>query len=89
MASAFDMNPVAAESRLSSSDAWAAAQPGSGIGSPRVGAYTAPLMAAILARRTVEQATAEARVVTNIVSREVSVATVEVNEAANSSALTT
>jgi hypothetical protein len=89
MASKFEMDPAGTESGLSSSDASAGTQPGSGLGSLRIGAYTTPLVGAILGTQAVKQATAEVRVVTNAVSREVSVNAVEVTEATNSGALTT
>ena len=89
MPSKFEMDPAGTESGLSSSDASAAAQPSSGLGSLRVGAYTTPLMGAVLGAQAVRQASAEVRVVTNTVSREFSVATVETTEATNSGALTT
>lgn len=89
MASKFDMDPAGTESGLSSSDASAGTQPGSGMGSLRIGAYSTPLVGAILGTQAVKQASAEGRVVTNAVSREVSVTAVEVAEADNSGALTT
>ena len=89
MASKFDMDPAGTESGLSSSDASAGAQPGSGMRSVQPGAYTTPLVGAILGTQAVKQASAEGRVVTNTVSREVSVTAVEVAEADNSGALTT
>ena len=89
MASKFDMDPGGTESGLSSSDASAAAQPGLGLGSVRLGAYATPLVGAVLGTQAVRQASAEGRVVTNTVSREFSVATVETTEATNSGALTT
>jgi hypothetical protein len=89
MASKFDMDPAGTESGLSSADASAGTQPGSVSGSLRVGAYSTPLVGAILGTQAVKQASAEGRVVTNAVSREVSVNAVEVAEAGNSGALTT
>jgi hypothetical protein len=89
MASKFVMNPAGTRSGLSSADASASAQPGSGLGSPRVGAYTTPLVGAILSTQAVREADAQVRVAADTVSREVSVTAVEVAEATNSGALTT
>ena len=69
---------------LSSSDASAAAQPSSSVGSLWIGGYTTPLVGAILGARAVGEAKTEGRVAVNAVSREVSVTTVEGAEAANS-----
>ena len=89
MASKFEMDPAGTHSGLSSSDAAASTQPGSGAGSLRIGAYTTPLVGAIVGTQAVRQANAQVRVASNVVSREVSVSTVEVAEATNSGGLTT
>ena len=89
MASKFDMDPAGTESGLSSSDAAAGTQPGTGLSSLQPGGYATPLVGAILGTQAVKQASAEGRVVMNTVSRQVSVTTVEVAEADNSGALTT
>lgn len=88
MAEHFEMDPGGTDSGLANSDASASAQPGSGLGSLRAGAYTTPLLNTILGIQTAREANAEIRVVTNAVSRQVSVAAVEITEAANSGALT-
>lgn len=85
----FQMDPPATRSGLSGADASAAAQPSSSVGGLRVGGYAAALMGAVSGTRTVHQAEAELRVAANVTSRETSVATVEVAEAANSGALST
>ena len=89
MAPKFTMDAAETQSGLSSSDAAAAAQQGSSIGSVWIGGYTTPLVGALLGARAVSEAKTEGRVAVNAVSREVSVTTVEGAEAANSGALTT
>jgi hypothetical protein len=89
MASKFEMDPAGTRSGLSSSDAAASTQPGLGAESLRSGAYTTPLVGAIVGTQAVRQANAQVRVASNVVSREVSVSAVEVAEATNSGALTT
>lgn len=82
------MDPAATQSGLSSSDAAAATQPGSS-GSLWPGGYSTPLMGAILGIEEVSEAKAAGRAAVNAATGEVSVATVESAEAANSGALTT
>lgn len=82
------MDAAETQSGLSSSDAAAAAQPGSS-GSLWPGGYSTPLMGAMLGMEAVSEAKSAGRVVVNAATREVSVATVEGAEAANSGALTT
>ena len=89
MASKFTMDPAETRAGLSSSDASAAAQPGSNVGSLRVGGYTTPLAGAILSSRAVSEAKTEGRVAVNAATREVSVTTAEGTEEANSAVLTT
>jgi hypothetical protein len=89
MATKFQMDPESTRSGLASADASASAQPTSQMGSLTLGAYTTPLVGAIVGTQAVRQANVEARVVANSVSREVSVAAVEVTEATNAGALTT
>ncbi|KAA1248292.1 hypothetical protein F0Q45_21400 [Mycobacterium simiae] len=86
---AMEMDPGSTRSGLSSSDASASTQPGSGLGGLPVGAYTTPLVSAIGTAQAARQASAQIRVAVNTVNREVSVASVEAAEAANSGALST
>jgi hypothetical protein len=89
MAPKFTMNSAETQSGLSNSDASAAAQPASNVGSLWVGGYTTPLVGAILGTRAVGEAKTEGRVAVNAATREVSVSTIEGAEEANSSVLTT
>ena len=72
-----------------SADSTAVERPTSALSMPSVGSYATPLMAAIVGTQAVQDANKAVRVVTNTVSREFSVATVETTEATNSGALTT
>ena len=89
MASKFTMDPAETRAGLSSSDASAAAQPSSSVGSLWTGGYTTPLVGAILGTRAMGEAKTDGRVAVNAPTREVSVSTVEGTEEANSAVLTT
>ncbi|MDP7739567.1 hypothetical protein [Mycobacterium paragordonae] len=89
MARYFDMDPEATRAGLSNADAAAASQPGSSGGGLQPGGYMMSLTGAVSASVAVRQAEAEVQVAANTTSREVSVATVQAAEAANSSALST
>lgn len=89
MAPKFTLDSAETQSGLSSSDASAAAQPTSSVGSLWVGGYTTPLVGAVLGTRAAGEAKTESRVAVNAVTREASVTTIEGAEEANSSALTT
>ena len=89
MAAKFTMDPAETRAGLSSSDASAAAQPSSSVGSLWIGGYTTPLVGAILGTRAVGEAKADGRVAVNAATREVSVSAVEGTEEANSAVLTT
>lgn len=89
MARNFEMDPEATRAGLSNADAAAASQPGSVGGGLQPGGYTMSLTGVVSGSVAVRQAEAEVRVAANATSREVSVATVQAAEAANSGALST
>jgi uncharacterized caspase-like protein len=89
MASKFTMDQAETRAGLASSDASAAAQPSSSVGSLWVGGYTTPLVGAIRGAWAVGEAKTVGRVAVNAATREVSVTTVEGSEEANSAVLTT
>lgn len=85
----FEMDPEATRAGLSNADAAAASTPGSSSAGLQPGGYMMSLAGVVSGSVAVRQAEAEVQVAANMTSREVSVATVQAAEAANSGALST